>query len=547
MALTMTIGGVTTVFDEGSLEIAATASGVDRLTAAVTSIDGSVQPAMDAEVIVDRDGTRMFGGILDEPEEGGFQNVGLTPITTRITAKDFNVYAEWRLVFATIPAGTLKAALTALLPYLSPYGVTLDPAQADGSTLPKLTYAGKTVAEVFAHLEQLTEYTYLRNISYTKVLGFYAVGLTAAPFDVADGDSYVVGDLVVRPKRSGYANRVLVFAGSGQSWVTQTWTADGVETSWVTDIAAAGPAAGYVVVGGTYMTVGTGAQYEWDATTHTLSVGTASTPPNGTVISLNYLAQWPYIAQADDAAEQALRGIREYSLTAADVFDLTVADAIAEAELARRVVAAVRIAQYATYDHGLAPGQVQTITKSGRHVSASFLITDVVARDQYAHIRYDVTAIEGSIRQASWRDVYRAWSGGAAASMGSVTVGSGGTAVSSWISPAYLGGSRNTAVTSDGATYQPVSNGVPFVAGVSFSGVLRVDLWAREAGVGVTVRLYNVTDATVDATTAKVTATVATETTVSVALVAGKKYRAEVVSDAAGKAVFAAAVQLESL
>lgn len=547
MALTMTIGGVTTVFDEGSLEITATASGVDRLTCAVTSIDGSVRPAMDAEVIVTRDSTRMFGGILDEPEEAGFQNMGLTPITTRVTAKDFNLYAEWRVVFATIPAGTLKAALEALLPYLSPYGVTLDPAQAAGPSLPELTYSGKTVAEVFAHLEQLTEYTYLRKISYTKVLGFYAIGLTAAPFDVADGDRYVVGDLVVRPKRTGYANRVLVFAGSGQSWVTQTWTANGVETSWVTDIAAAGPTAGYVLVGGVSKTLGIGAQYEWDAAVHTLSVGTASTPPNGTVISLNYLAQWPYIATADDADEQALRGIREYASTAADVFDLTVADAMAEAELARRVVAAVRTAQYATYDHGLAPGQVQTITKSGRHVSASFLVTDVVARDQYGQIRYEVTAIEGSIRHASWRDVYRAWSGGAAASLGSVSVGSGGPAVSSWMSPAYLGGSRNTAVTSDGVTFQPVSNNVPFVAGVAFSARLRVEVWARDAEVGVTARLYNLTDATAAATAAEVTATSPTEATVSVAIVAGKTYRVEVVSNVAGKAIFAAAAQLETL
>jgi hypothetical protein len=479
MALVVTIGGVTTTIDEGSLNIAATASGVDRLTCEVTSADGSVRPAMDAELIVTLDGTRIFGGILDAPEEAGFQSVGLTPITTKVTAKDFNIYAEWRLVFLTIPAGTLKAALTALLPYLSGYGVTLDPAQVDGPSLPELTYNGKTVAEVFAHLEQLTEYTFLRNISYAKVLGFYEIGLATAPFDVADGDSHVDGDVSIRPKRTGYANRVLVFAGSGQSNVTRRVHADGVTRQWVLQGPPAVPGApfawttwvieeGYTIEDAAHRFFLLTDRYTsdpnwpgyWDDATLTWELDATFTwdagigcpivngvIPTGWYFDFTYLAQWPYIAQADDAAEQAARGVRELSISAADVFDLTVADAMADAELVRRLVSAVRIAKYATYDHGLAPGQVQAIAKSDRHVSANFLITDVVARDVFTRMRYEVTAIEGSIKQASWRDVYRSWAGGeGATSGGTVSVGSGGS-VSVCAPPVYyLGGSRFHAV-----------------------------------------------------------------------------------------------------
>jgi hypothetical protein len=75
--------------------------------------------------------------------------------------------------------------------------------------------------------------------------------------------------------------------------------------------------------------------------------------------------------------------------------------------------------------------------------------------------------------------------------------------------------------------------------------MVRVDLWARTAGVGVTARLYNVTDATVTGTSAKITATTATETTFSVALVKGKKYRLEIISDTASESAYGIG-QLES-
>lgn len=99
---------------------------------------------------------RIFGGFVDKPTERGFQGVGLTPITTAVSALDFNALPNRRYVTATIPAGTLKAALLAIKPYLTPYGVTLDPAQVTGPSLPALTYNATKLTDVFADLEWLS-------------------------------------------------------------------------------------------------------------------------------------------------------------------------------------------------------------------------------------------------------------------------------------------------------------------------------------------------------------------------------------------------------
>lgn len=428
MALTITIGGSTTVIDEGTLSIDATANGINTLTCDVTSEDGSIRPEMDDEVLVDRDSTRIFGGTITKATEQGFNGEGLTPITTRIEAQDFNALANQRIVFLSIPAGTLKAALTALLVYLTPYGVTLDPAQVDGPSIPALDYSvdPKSLAEVFADLE--THSGYLRDISYSKVLGMYAPGSVAAPFNLAAGDGHIDGDLALSPSRAGYANRVWVRAGSGTSSRTQTWTATGSEDAWTTDTEAALPDPGYVTVGGVYCTVGTGAMFTWDQATHTLTRNSYPRPPLGTVISLTYWAQWPYVTQAPDpstepTAEQTAHGLWEVLIEEAELFEVETADAIAEDELAIRLAAGAREARYATYDDGLRPGQVQTINIPTRHVNAAFLITEVRARDHFSKIRYEVTAIEGTTYQGSWRDTYAAWGGGSTST--AIAIGSG--------------------------------------------------------------------------------------------------------------------------
>ena len=408
----------------------------------------------DEAVSVAFNGSTLFGGTITTPSQAGFGGVGLAPITTAIDAQDHNAFTERRVVTATIPAGTLKAALIALAPYYTPYGITLDAAQADGPTLPTLVYDMKPLTEVFAELELVSGY--LREVSASQVLGMYANGTVVAPFDITDGDGNIDGDLQIRPTRTGYANRVMVRAGSGQAVVPQTWTADGSATSWVADIAAAGPG-GYGVVtltppGNLYCTVDDGSgggMFSWDWPTHTLTSNIGA-PAAGVVLSFPYLGQYPFTVQAPAAsseptAEQTAHGLWEIVVTAPDVFDAARAQATADAELAKRLAAATREAKYTTYRDGLRPGMTQTINSATRHVNSSFVITQIHVTDKGPLLRYEVTAIEGPTIPGSFRDTYVSWGGGS--TVVAAAPANTGVSVSSALPPVHaLGGSRVYAV-----------------------------------------------------------------------------------------------------
>ena len=60
-------------------------------------------------------------------------------IVTQVTAADYNIYADRRFIFEEFAGGTLKQFLQFVSTYLTGYGVTLDPGQVDGPTLPALS------------------------------------------------------------------------------------------------------------------------------------------------------------------------------------------------------------------------------------------------------------------------------------------------------------------------------------------------------------------------------------------------------------------------
>lgn len=611
MALTITIGGTTTVIDEGSLSIVTVANGIDRMTCTVTSIDGSIRPAMDAAVVVSLDGTVIFGGLLDKPTERGFDGLGLTPITTEVDALDYNALTERRVVSATIPAGTLKAALVFLTTYLSSYGVTLDAAQVNGPSLPELVFEDVALTDVFARIEGLcvsSGVAYVRNISYTKVLGMYLVGTVSAPWNIADGDGHIDGDLSLTPSREGYANRVLTkfmeaartayafLAASGNFSHAETVTVGGQTYTFQTVLTDVN---GYVLIGATAaaslnnliaaITLGAGAgtlyassttlngsvtAYVQTATlmkalalavgasgnaitcTHTCVladwVGEGSIPRvtlgYGADAALSNRTQSPAVS-AEPTAEQTAHGLREVVVSAPDCYTLAAAQAVGDAELVRRVAATARIAQYATYDDGLRKGQTQTITKPTRHINASFVITDVRARDRFSKIYYEIRAVEGMTPQGSFRDTYQQWSGSASA---------GGTLISGAVAPVtvlpvphYLGGTMQASLPV-GTTYTRVLDGgtTPFIARGTFTGIVRATVKARAAAVGVQPCLRCVTDypaAGSEQTGASVVtgAGVEVEQTFPVSIVTGKRYELYFKTNTAGASGYAAG-QLET-
>jgi hypothetical protein len=208
VAYTLTIGGVATICHAGALRLRLTANNQDTMACAVTSLDGSHRPALDAVITLDAgSGARIFDGFVNDPLEHGLGNVGLTAITTEVSAIDRSSVMTRVFLNGIIPAGTLKAAMTVLVPFMA--GIALHPAQVDGPDLVAMGAGPLTIAAWVTQLETLTGY--LTDISggYFRM---YAPGDVVAPFDILAGPTcHAIGDVTVEPVREAYANQILVW------------------------------------------------------------------------------------------------------------------------------------------------------------------------------------------------------------------------------------------------------------------------------------------------------------------------------------------------
>jgi hypothetical protein len=451
----VTIGGASKQIREG-WTLRETINGRNTLSFEVTSLDGSYRPALGAEVIITEDGTRIFGGNIDQPSESGRAGHGGTAMTTSCSAVDFNALANRRVLTGIIPTGTLKAALLQVGGFLAPYGVSLDAAQVTGPTLPVMTFGFSYLNELFDQFAVLSG-GYVWEVDYNKTLRMFLPASTAAPFNLVDGDGNATGDITVEPSRVNYANKVYVLGGG----------------------------------------------------------------------------DLPYCATASDGGPDSL--LVEAIVRYPDVLDPAVLDALAPQELARRLLQP-RTVRYTTRQTGLKPGMTQTLTIPSHGISAGiFLITEIQTRAiTYNQVERDLTLIEGSLNGPDWRDVYKTWAGGGSGT-GTVTVGSGGASAA--VGTHHLGGSRDRSVSKNPAAWVPVIDYMPFVARASFTGTVRAEAWARDAGISVTLRLWNVTDSTAQ-TASPVTGTTAQPVTFNVSIVAGKTYRLEMLASAASKGVY---------
>lgn len=447
----MTIAGVDVICRVGTLSINETLNGRNTLTCEILSLDAAYRPAKGAEQIVEDTSVRVFGGNISTPSEHVIDDQLIEEFATTVEAADFNAIADRITVIdGGFPPGfTVKQAATSLVGYLAPYGVTLDAAQVDGPLLPLMTYDIKRVSAWFNEISIITGFVW--EIDYNKVLRFIEPGTVAAPFNIADDDGHTVGDIIVEPSDVDYANRVIVLAGEGQREVTEALTFNGTDDFIDLTYSLVGHR-GYLTVNAVNETLGgSPAMWIYDPVLNRITrEAGAPSAGSGEII---YTAQFPYIAQADDLVAQAgPRGVVDIVIKKTDVFEATLAEALADGYLARLVAEPRRI-RYTTFTSGLHPGQTQSIASSVRNISLTVLITDVRARDIDGEtMRYEVTAVEGDIYPGSWRDMYRDWGAGggaSSASAGAITVvssggvGGSGTvgALAQWVTSSTLGDS----------------------------------------------------------------------------------------------------------
>lgn len=440
MATTLTIDGVPKTLKAKSLNIAGPANG--RATAAfhVISVDGTYRPALNDEVIIEEDGTRIFGGLVDIPTEKGTVGGAHVAITTEISAVDFNAYIEWRIISVAIPAGTLKAALTQLVDtYLDDYGVTLDAGQVDGPALPLLGYTVRSLRDVLDDIMKLTADAgepFVWRVDEFKVLSAKQPSTNPAPFNVSGLPiPEVIGDVVVTSKRGpDYANNVTVYVPpTNQANRVETFTGDGSTTAFTLLYTLYGHR-GLVSVDAVNETLSIGGGGTWDYDPITNTITRLSAPGVGAAIAITFDGSFTIVKNAFDLTEIAANGgIRDKVLTLPDIPDGTTAQAIADAELAKSKIP-TQTAKYQTLEAGIRVGQSQTINIPRRNINTTGIVSDIVIRDfgKDRLIRDVTLTIDGSQTNIGkgWRDTPRRWlsdmSGGSSAAASSpATVGTG--------------------------------------------------------------------------------------------------------------------------
>jgi len=422
----LTIDGVPKALRAGTPDIKEVADGINTMSFECVSLTGTDRIENGEEVILTEDGITIFGGTIDGPAES-YVIEGHPGIVNKCQAVDFNEYIDRRVLNLDLPAGTLEDFLIAIEPYLTDFGVTLDPSQPTGPSLPALSFPFWSLRDAVTQVIELSN-GWLIEITYDKVLRGYQSSSESAPVSITTANRKAIGDIEVATAPIE-ANFVYVLGGEGQLAVDDAFTGDGVTTDFDLNYTLVAHA-GYVTVNGVNETldaVGGGATWEYATVGGVTTISRTSAPANGHAIAITYTGQFPKLVTADTAPAPA--DLKERIYRYPDVFDVLILQALADALVARTSVERKTV-RYRTAEVGLHPGQTQTITVAARDLSGTFLITDVQVTQNTELMRLEriVTAVSGTVYPGSPMDDVASWGASSSTSSpgGIVTVISSG-------------------------------------------------------------------------------------------------------------------------
>jgi hypothetical protein len=342
----------------------------------------------------------------------------------------------------------------------------------------------------------------------TKAIRVMAPGTEAAPYTMTDANPRCT-DLRLEDSDTPPSNRVVLWCGpSGNAMATQTWTADGVATEWVTDIpAAAAPPLVYVNDGMSEIlaTVGAGGMFEFNVAQSKLTVGTHGTPANGTILRLGptdtfasfegYLAKFPFKVVAASGEEPVLTETRH---------DATITEYARGVESAASILAEVNQSpdtlEADSLDHGWRPVQAVTVDLTTPPIDSVFSIGTVkITLDTDEFWRYTFSSTESEVVVASkldlWRQTISSIASGGGASVQSSSGGGGSVTTGVLALIAWVGGLSHTPTTLSHTVWRRLTNSITIPAlPFDWSAKFRLEMYSRNAGITFRVRLRNVTD-----------------------------------------------------
>lgn len=400
--------------------------------------------------------TPIYGGVLLQRAIEGLA-FGTVPSRRPTEAVGYEAYLDWVYIDLSFPTDTdLQTALEAFIAALPPsLGITLDATDYSGIPLAAFEWRTMRASDGLRELCDRTGRVYRvaplmvgSPASLEKVLSMPLPGGVAAPVTITDAAPHC-RELTWRDPATPPATTVKVLCGTGTAIATQRWVCTGAETSWQTPIPAVSTVGVVWVDDGVLpfnATVGDGASFEWDAATHTLSVGTYGTPAAGVVLELRYYAIYPFTVTATLGGSPAPAIDIQQVVTREDVFDFDQGQEIANGLLAQSG-ASPRELEIISLEHGWAPGQAVVVNLTGRDINATCAVTEVeITWVTGGFWEYRIKATELSVFPGNYLDQWRALLQGSSSGGGASASSSSGTTVLSNPAPVPLGGSRFHAV-----------------------------------------------------------------------------------------------------
>ena len=438
---------------------------------------GVYRPAIRAPVVIDVEGTRVFGGVVQHITETDFGDYLGNHFT--VEAADWTVLLETTLFNGVATGPTLKDLVTFFVTgSLGARGFSVHPDQAPGPVLGDRGYDFAYVSAIFDEWAAATGWPWtidpLQRILFAPPAG------RPAPIALrADNDT--IHAIATVTDISGYVNAVWLHYGPpGLRDVTESWTGDGTRRAFPArafpqpeGITAGPPTA---LVNGVTETVGPvddpTASWWWrpaDATL--LNAPTRATLAAGVTLSWIEVAQFPGAVYAANTAEIALYGEFSVRVTNPNILDVTQAQDAAAGELLARGGLTHRV-NLATPTPGLFPGHVVTVDVAERALvnQPCLIVTERLAfagkkgEDASDVWRFDLELVVGAIYGESWQKFFRdlapsgAGSGTSSGAVGPPAGGGDGGGGTTTIAggPVYAGGSRAITVTGSTA-WTPIS------------------------------------------------------------------------------------------
>lgn len=352
----------------------------DTLSFTITKSPGGFTPLLNAEIIVTKNGTRIFGGTILSLET----TVDAPPtVNYAVECVDFTHQLDRRLVSERFINQTGTTIIETLMTdYATGFTTTFVNFPA---TIDRISFNRLTLSQCFDKLARLSNYNWY--VDYHKNVHFFARDEEPAPFNITDSsNNYIVSSLRIRSDLSQLRNIVEVIGGEVPVASRTTLHAgDGERTEFPTNFKF--DTFPTVEVNGVPKTVGVeyldteGFDCYWSRQEKYVRFDPTAIPPKPTSpaetnITLTGLPLAPLVAIIPDEDSITEFGEFEFSLKENGVRtdEAAISRGIAELEA---YAEAITEASFDTYTPGLRSGQLISINSTLHGVSADYVIQSV--------------------------------------------------------------------------------------------------------------------------------------------------------------------------